>query len=133
MSTMTETSTTTPVSARQKVGLVLAGILSVVNVASVFTPPPEGEVGPPMVVLWVGAALGVAGLVAVVIAWRTGSRGALRVAAVALIISALTAVPAFFVDVDAVIKVLVAVAALLTVASVVLMFSSSRGPAPVTD
>ena len=53
-----------------------------------------------MVVLWAGTILGVVGLVAVVIAWRSGNRAALRVAAGALIITALLSVPAFFVDVD---------------------------------
>ena len=44
-------------------------------------PTPDGEVGPPYVVLLVGTLLGVVGLVGVVIAWRTGSRAAMRVVA----------------------------------------------------
>jgi hypothetical protein len=85
------------------------------------------------VVIWAGVALGVVGLVAVVIAWRTGSRGALRVAAGSLIITALTAVPAFFVDIPAWLKAAAALSVLVTIAAVVLMFSSERRPAAVTD
>ena len=83
--------------------------------------------------LWAGTVLGIVGLVAVVIAWRTGNRGALRVAAGAIIITALTAVPAFFVDVPAWLKAAAAVGVLLTIAAVVLMFSTQRGHATVTD
>lgn len=133
MTTMTDTPTATTSTRRQKVGLVLAGLLSLGNVSSAFGPQLDGEVGPPAVVLWAGTVLGVIGLVAVVVAWRTGSRAALRVAALALIITALTAVPAFFVDVPASIKILVSVSVLLTVAAVVLMFSSARRPMSVTD
>jgi heme A synthase len=72
--------------------------------------------------------------VAAVLAWR-GDRGALRVLAGAIIISALTGVPAFFVDVPAWLKLLVAISVLLSVAAVVLMFTPSRNAArqPATD
>lgn len=134
MSTMTSTTTSTRGSSRQRAGLVLAGLLSIANALSALgSPTPEGEVGPPAVVLWAGTVLGVIGLVAVVIAWRSGNRVALRVAAGTLIIAALTAVPAFFVDVPAGIKALAAASVLLTIAAVVLMFSSDRRPASVTD
>ncbi len=133
MSTMTATSVTRTVSGRQRAGLVLGGLLSVVNIASGFESTPEGEVGPPDVVLWGGAVLGVVGLVAVVVAWRSGNRGALRVAAGALVITALSTMPAFFVDVPPVLKVFAAGFVLLTVAAVVLMFSSAQRPAPITD
>jgi hypothetical protein len=134
MSTMTSSPQTTRGSGRQRAGLVLAGLLSIGNALSgVGGGTPEGEVGPPAVVIWAGVALGVVGLVAVVIAWRTGSRGALRVAAGSLIITALTAVPAFFVDIPAWLKAAAALSVLVTIAAVVLMFSSERRPAAVTD
>jgi len=133
MTTMTTPAQAPPATTTQKVGLALAGLLSLVNIASVVGPAPEGEVGPPAVVLWAGTVLGVVGLVAVIVAWRTGSRSALRVAAGALVVTALTAVPALFVDVPAFIKVFVAITVLASVAAVVLMFSSSRRPAPVND
>ena len=78
-------SRTTP---RQQVGLALAGLLSAVNVPSAFLPTPDGETGPPTAVLVAGAVLGLVGLVAVVIAWRTGNRAAVRVAAGTLVVNA---------------------------------------------
>ena len=88
MSTMTTTPPATSVSRRQRIGLGLAGLLSLTSIPSALSPTPAGEVGPPLVVLWAGTVLGVVGIVAVVIAWRTGSRGALRVLAGALIFGA---------------------------------------------
>jgi hypothetical protein len=81
----------------------------------------------------ISSLLGVVGLAAVVWAWRTGSRVAIRVAAGAMIVITLTALPAFFVDVPAGIKALVGVSVLLTIATVVLMFSPARHPEPVLD
>ena len=119
-------------SGRQRTGLVLAGVLSAINIPSVFTPTPDGEVGPPFGVLVLGTVLGVIGLVAVVLAWR-GNRGALRVAAGALVINLLTALPAFFVDVPVWIKLAVGLSVLVTVAAIVLMFSGARRPVAVLD
>ena len=119
-------------SARQKVGLLLAGFLSLTSVPSVLTPTPDGEVGPPFGILILGTVLGVVGLVAVVAAWR-GNRPAFRVAAGAVILNMLTSLPAFFVDVPAWLKLLVGVSVLISITSVVLMFSPARRPAPVLD
>lgn len=118
---------------RNKIGLVIAGLISLANVPSVLAGTPEGEVGPPMVVLLVDTVCGVIGLVAVVVAWRGGSRTALRVAAACVVISLVTALPALFVDVPAFIKVLVAVFTLVTLTALVLMFSADRRRAPVVD
>jgi hypothetical protein len=120
-------------SKRQKVGLVLAGIYSALNIAGVLFPPPEGEVGPPIGILIVDSVLGLVGLAAVIITWRTGNRAALRVAAGAIILMALTALPAFFVDVSAAIKLLAGVSTLIVIVAVVLMFSPGRRPTPVLD
>jgi hypothetical protein len=134
MTTMTGSTSLTLRSRRQRVGLVLAGLLSAANTLSVVGgPTPEGEVGPPMVVLLAGTVLGVVGLLAVVVAWRSDNRAALRVAAGALIISALTAVPALFVDIPAALKIVAAVGVLLTIAAVVLMFSAEHRPASLSD
>jgi hypothetical protein len=118
--------------ARQKVGLVIAGLYSFTNIPSVLFPAPEGEEGPPLVVLAIGSILGVVGLVSVVLAWR-GNRVALRVAAGAIILVTLSGLPAFFVDVPLAIKALVGFSVLLTLAAVVLMFSGDRRPTVVTD
>jgi CHASE2 domain-containing sensor protein len=122
----------TSITGRQKGGLVLAALISASNIPSVFSPTPDGKEGPPFAVLLVGAILGVVGLVAVVLAWR-GNRAALRVCAGALIVNLLLTLPAFFVDVPSWIKATSALIALLTVAALVLMFSTSRRPVPVTD
>ena len=120
-------------SKRQRVGLVLAGLYSALNVLGVLFPTPDGQEGPPIGILIIDAVLGLVGLVAVIITWRTGNRAALRVAAGAIIIMTLTALPAFFVEVPAGIKLLVGVAVLITIAAVVLMFSPGRRSTPVLD
>jgi hypothetical protein len=120
-------------SKRQKVGLLLAGIYSALNILGVLFPTPDGQDGPPIGILIIDSVLGLAGLVAVIVTWRTGNRAALRAAAGAIIIITLTALPAFFVDVPAGIKLLVGVWVLLTIAAVVLMFSPGRRSTPVLD
>lgn len=117
---------------RQKIGLVLAGLLNIASVPSVLMPTPEGDVGPPDAVLLISSVVGLIGVVAVVLAWR-GSAVALRVAAGAVILPTLTALPAFFVDVPAWVRLGVVVSVLLAVAAVVLMFSTARRPVPVMD
>jgi hypothetical protein len=137
---MEEAMNTTPVrdagptiTTRNKVGLAIAGLISLTNVPSVFESQPDGEVGPPMTVLVLDTLLGVIGLVAVVVAWRTASRTALRVTAACLVIAAVTALPALFVDVPAFIKIAVAVSTVITMVALVLMFSGDRQRQPVLD
>lgn len=120
-------------SKRQRTGLLLAGIYSAFNILSVLFPTPDGQVGPPSGILIIDSVLGVVGLAAVIVTWRTGNRAALRVAAGAIILITLTTLPAFFVDVPAGIKLLVGVFVLLTIAAVVLMFSPGRRSTPVLD
>jgi hypothetical protein len=121
------------ISTRQKVGLVLSGLINLSNIPSAFSPTPDGETGPPYAILVLGSVLGVIGLVATVMAWR-GNGAALRVAAGALVINVITGLPAFFVDVPAFIKALVAFSVVLTVTALVLMFSAGvRRAVPVTD
>jgi hypothetical protein len=73
------------------VGLVLAGLLAAADLATPLVS--DGE-HPPMVIAYLGAALGLATLVAAVPAWR-GSRGAGWVVIATRLVSALTALPAF--------------------------------------
>lgn len=121
----------TPTSA-QKAGLVLCGLYCAANVTSVFTPAPDGAGdAPPFGILVLATLCGVVGLVATVMAWR-GSAVGYRIAAGAIIIATLTGVPAFFVDVPMWVKSMVAASVLITIAAVVLMFSSRR-LAPVVD
>lgn len=124
MSTMT--ARPTKPSTGQKVGLVLAGLMSAANIPSAMFPTPDGETGPPLGILIAGSALGVVGLVAVIAAWR-GNKVAARIAAGALIVVTLTGLPAFFVEgVPAGIRILVGVSVLWTAAAVYLMFAAPR-------
>jgi hypothetical protein len=122
-----------PVTTRTRVGLVIAAVLAVGDVVSAFFPTPDGAVGPPLPIVVLGGLLGIATLAAVVVAWRTGRRGALRIVAGTRVLSAITALPAFFVDVPALVKLLVAVFVVLTVVSVVLVLAPARRAASVTD
>ena len=130
MTTTTSTTSTdipTLWSTRNKVGLGLAFVYALTNLPSALMPPDTGsEDGPPMAILVVCSVLSAVALVAVVIAWRNGSRPAARLAAASLIIVTLTSLPAFFVDVPAFIKALVAVGVVWTIVMVVLMFSPAR-------
>lgn len=115
---------------RNKVGLGLAIFYGVGNLPSALFPAPEGEDGPPLAILIVGSILGAVAIVAGIVAWRTGSRAAARLTAASVIIITVTGLPAFFVDVPAAIKALVAFSVLLTIAMVVLMFSPAKRSAP---
>jgi hypothetical protein len=118
---------------KNKVGLVLAGLLGVADIPSVLMPAPGGEVGPPISVLALGTVCGIVTVAAVILAWTRANKGAIRIAAGARIVSMLTALPAFFVDVPAGIKILVAVSVIVTLTSVVLMLSPAKQSSPVLD
>ncbi|MCW2749093.1 MAG: hypothetical protein JWR83_203 [Aeromicrobium sp.] len=121
-------STATPVSwtTKNKVGLGLAIFYGITNLPSVLEAPSPGEDGPPMAILIVDSVLGVVAVDAAIVAWRSGSRAAARLTAASVIIITLTSLPAFFVDIPAFIKVIVAVSVVLTVAIIVLMFSPAK-------
>ena len=105
---------------RTKIGLAIAVLLALADVVSAFMPTPDGEDGPPYAVLLLCGVLGVLTLALVRPAWR-GNRTAARVAVGARVLSALTSVPAFFVDVPAGILVAVAASLALTAACAVLI------------
>ena len=121
-------STATPASwtTKNKVGLGLAIFYGVTNLPSFLEAPGPGEDGPPMAILIVDSVLGLVAIVAGIVAWRSGSRAAARLTAASVIVITLTSLPAFFVDIPAFIKVIVAVSVVLTVAIIVLMFSPAR-------
>jgi hypothetical protein len=98
-----------------------------------FNPTPDGEEGPPYAVLIVGGLCGLVTLIAAVVAWRSAQRAALRAAAGTRILSAILALPAFFVDIDAALQVVTAVFVVVTVVCVVLMLTPDRGGQTVTD
>jgi hypothetical protein len=117
-----------------KAGLVLAFLLGLADLTSPFQPTPDGaEAGPPYAILLLDAVLGLITVIAVVVAWRTGRRGAVRIAAGARVISMITALPAFFVDVPAALQAVVGLFVVLTLACVAMMLVPSRQPVAVTD
>lgn len=124
---------TTSFSTVNKVGLGLAALLGVADVASLAFPTPDGEAGPPLGIVILGGLLGLLTLVGVVWAIRTRSRGAVRVVAAARIISAITALPAFFVDIPAGLRLFAGLIVVLTVAVVVRILTPARSLEPVTD
>jgi hypothetical protein len=127
MSTLDATSAAPPTT-KQKVGLALAGCYCLTNVPSVLVPTADGEVGPPTSVLLVCSVMGVLGVVAMVVAWRTGSPAAMRVLAASVVLILLTALPAFFVEVPALVKTGVAASLVWGLVALVLVFSG-RGDA----
>ena len=98
-------------------------MLGIANIPFLFMPAPDGEDGPPLGVLILGAALGVLSVVTAAIALRNGNRAAIRVTAACVILNAVSSLPAFFVEVSAGVKLAVAVTVLASVACIVLLFS----------
>ena len=116
-----------PYHVANKVGLVIAGLLGVSDVASFFEPPtPPDQVGPPSGILALDGVLGLITIAAVVVALVTRRRGWVRLAAGARILSMITALPAFFAGVPAWLVAVVAVFVVVTVVTVVLMLLPAR-------
>lgn len=116
---------------RAKIGFWLAVALSLVDLAGPLIPTPPDAEGPPLEVVVFSAAMGLVTLVAAVLVARSGSRAALRVMAVARILSGLTALPAFFVSgVPAVFVVWGSATVVLTIVAVVLLMSRPRTRVP---
>ncbi|MET9387517.1 hypothetical protein ABZY09_42545 [Streptomyces sp. NPDC002928] len=118
---------------KNKVGLVLAGLLGLIDTTN-FLSVPAGDSdtpGPPTGVLVADGFLGLITVVAVLYTWRTANRTGSRVVAGSRILSAITALPALFVsEVPAWVVVLVAVFVIVTVAITALVLSR---PAPTPD
>jgi hypothetical protein len=99
-------------------GLVIAGLLGLSDIVSL--PFSDGE-HPPWVIAIAGAVLGLITVVGVGFAWR-GSRGGAVAAIVTRLLSALTAVPALFVDgVPSGLRVAATVGILVTLLSITLI------------
>jgi hypothetical protein len=132
MTAMTTTSVT-PITGRFRAGLAISAFLGVTNIPFLFVPGPDGDSGPPTLVLVVSGLLGLVCVACAVVAWRSGNRLAVRINAAALIINALLSMPAFFVDIAAFVKVSAAVSVLLTVVALVLTLRREPTPYTVTD
>lgn len=109
-----------------RVGLVLTLLLALGNATSAFFPTPDGEAGPPFEVLLADTVLAVVAVIAVVIAWVRGSRLAARIAAGGVLLIAISAMPAFFVDVPSGIKALAGAITLVTVLACGLMLAPGK-------
>lgn len=109
----------------QWTGLVLGGLMSLAAIPPLS--PPEGEVGPPLAIVVLASATGVVGVVAAVLAWRTHAPVWRRVLAGALLVNAVSALPAFFVpEVPLLLVVLAAALVVLTLVVVALLFTGPR-------
>ena len=120
------TSVRVPFTVPNKVGLMLAGLLGVADMGALAFPTPPGEVGPPLGILVLDSLLGIVTVVAVILAWRRRSRGLVRLAAGARILSMISALPAFFAGVPDFVVGMVALYTLLTITAVVLMLLPPR-------
>ncbi|WP_298130882.1 hypothetical protein [Micropruina sp.] len=126
MSTTTTVRTRPTWTTANRVGLALTLILGLGNVTSAFFPTPDGEVGPPFEVLLADTVLAVVVVVSVVVAWVRGSRLAARIAAGCVILVAISAMPAFFVDVAPGVKALAGAITLVTVLACGLMLAPAK-------
>jgi hypothetical protein len=106
-----------------RAGLVVLGLLSLGDLAAPLLT--DGE-HPPMSVALIGSALGLVSLVLVVLAWR-GARRAVVPLIVLRVLSALAAVPAFFVgDVPAAAVAAAGLVVALTALGVALLLVPAR-------
>jgi hypothetical protein len=113
--------------AQHRIGLVLLGLLAVGDLATPFVT--DGET-PPMWVALISLALGLASLACLPAAWR-GRRPALLGLFGTRLLSAVLAIPAFFVDdVPGDVAALVGVTVALTVVGVVLVLAGTRRAVP---
>ncbi|MDQ3631425.1 MAG: hypothetical protein M3417_09230, partial [Actinomycetota bacterium] len=78
-------------------GLAICALLGVVDIISLASLGSDGDDGPPLPVVLIGAVLGVITLVGARMAWR-GDRSGVVTVIVSRVLSALLALPAFFVD-----------------------------------
>ncbi|WP_433730289.1 hypothetical protein ACQP2Y_19680 [Actinoplanes sp. CA-051413] len=109
-------------------GLVIAGLLGLGDIITLLVG--NGET-PPVEVAAIGAALGLITVAALVPAWR-GSRGGVIAIVVSRLLSAVTALPAFFVDdVPGGAVAAAAVGLVITLVAVALVAARLRRPAAV--
>ena len=107
-------------------GLAVCALLGVVDIIGLAALGLPGDDGPPVLVALIGAVLGVITLVGARMAWRGGRSGVVTVI-VSRVLSALSALPAFFVDdVPDWVPFFVAIFVVLTVVGVGLLVVSLR-------
>ena len=115
-------------SLQYKIGLVLCALLGVSDVLSVAGAGAEDA--PPIPIAVLSVILGLITLVGVFLAWRGAKKGFIAVV-VSRVLSALSAVTAFFVeDVPGWVPVAVGIGIVITVIALGLLFSERRQAAP---
>jgi hypothetical protein len=108
-------------------GLVIAGLL---GLGDITTPLFSDGEHPPMVVGLIDAVLGLITVAGIVLAWRRASRGGITAVIVTRLLSAVTALPAFFVDdVPGPARAAAAVGVAITLLCVGLLATRLRRPA----
>lgn len=114
-------------STANRVGYVLATLFGLSDTVSIANPTPDGQVGPPLVVLVALSVLGVVTLVGVWFGWARGSRAGIRTAAASRVLSLLLGLPVFFVDgLPGWLVAVSAVGTVLTIVCVVLMLQPPK-------
>jgi peptidoglycan/LPS O-acetylase OafA/YrhL len=112
---------------RQRAGFVVGAAVALVNIPGAFIPIDPDAPGPPIGVLVAGVVFGVLTAGLLLLGWRSGKRWPVRAAVVLLLLNALTALPAFFVEgVPAWVRMFAGLFVLATVAAVVLLFSPAE-------
>jgi hypothetical protein len=113
----------TQLSTSARAGIVVLAVLSLIDLAGPLLT--DGD-HPPMSVALVGSALGLASLVCIGYVWRGATRAVVPLVALR-VISALTALPAFFVgDVPAVAKLAAGAIVVLTLVGAALTLGGRR-------
>ena len=120
----TSAPSTTTWTTKNRVGLGLAVLYAVANLPTVLIPV-SNDGGPPFAIGLICTILAFVATAAGVVAWRKDNRAAARLTTASLIVITLTALPAFFLDVSAAVKVVAAVGVVLMVAIVTLVFSGA--------
>jgi hypothetical protein len=116
-------------SRRRKAGHVLGIVLGVAHVSVLGVPSDGEDAGPPLPVLVVGAAIGLAVIILLVQSWRHDSGTARRVAGGLLVLAALGALPGLLVaDVGLALRLAAGALIGLTVAAVTLLVSPQSSP-----
>jgi hypothetical protein len=115
-------------STKNKAGLALAGLLGVLDIAGYFlTPDPSADMpGPPDWIVLLDVALGIITVIAVFLAFRSPNKVNVGTTVAARVLSALTAVPAYFAGVPTNIIVLVTAFIAATIVTVWLILARTK-------
>lgn len=119
---------------RRRTGFIASAVVAFSNIPLAFVPTDDKDGGPPVEVLVFGAVAAVVILALLRWAYVSARPGALRIAAGLMVLVALSAVPAFFVeDVPVWAQLSAGAYIVATVVALSLLFSPSRQHAAVLD